>query len=165
MRGYLNALIESLCTNTIMDVQRTVEIQHRHSIFRVKDIPLPRDQTGAAYILISLKNNLYTYIGSTSCLIERLKQHNSGFGSKQTSPEHLRPWALMAYVVGFEGRKDLYRDFENQWIQNKIEYMNSSHCQHNVEDIMNIGRDMIEFFRDGIYSLKFVNCGALEYLT
>ena len=42
-------------------------------------------------------------------LIKCLDQHNRGHGGKQTSDQELRPWALVAYVAGFDG------DFEIRW--------------------------------------------------
>ena len=43
--------------------------------------------------------------------------------------------------------------------------MEQGHIDHNTEDIMNIGRDMIGTFRGGNNSLKFVNCGCIELNT
>ena len=36
-------------------------------------------------------------------IITRLNQHNSGNGSEFTTELSLRPWALFAYVCGFDG--------------------------------------------------------------
>ena len=45
----------------------------------------------------------------------RLSQHNSGYGSTSTAPVEFRPWALRAYVCGFNGDKNLLRTFEKIW--------------------------------------------------
>jgi hypothetical protein len=76
--------------------------------FRICDIALPQCRTGFVYFLISLKNRQYTYIGHCQGLRERLPQHNSGYGSESTAPEHLWPYGIMAYISGFEdGKKEL----------------------------------------------------------
>ena len=41
---------------------------------------LPTDRTGFVYCLISKKCHDQIYIGETSCLTQRLIQHNSGSG-------------------------------------------------------------------------------------
>lgn len=84
--------------------------------FRICDIALPQCRTGFVYFLISLKNRQYTYIGHCQCLRERLPQHNSGYGSESTAPEHLRPYGIMAYICGFEdGKKELRLHLERSW--------------------------------------------------
>ena len=57
----------------------------------------------------------FSYIGETQNIGVRLNQHNSGFGSETTCPLSLRPYALFAYVCGFEGDRKLRRQFEDMW--------------------------------------------------
>ena len=68
--------------------------------FRICDISLPSSRTGFVYFLLSVKDKSFTYIGSTVCIRERLPQHNSGYGSFETCPTNLRPYAIMAYICG-----------------------------------------------------------------
>lgn len=88
--------------------------------YRPCDIALPRDNTGFCYILISLADKATTYIGKTYDLHRRILEHNSGSGSLQTAPEHLRPWALLAFVCGFDHVCNEVTAFEGFWKKGKI---------------------------------------------
>ena len=90
-------------------------INHTTFPFRVCDVRLPEDNSGYCYILLSLQQQGTIYIGQTLHLGTRLAQHNSGFGGKQTSPAHLRPWALLAYVAGFQQNRQNMLSFESDW--------------------------------------------------
>ena len=84
--------------------------------FRISDISLPSCATGFVYFLLSIKDKSFTYIGSTICIRERLPQHNSGFGSFETCPINLRPYALMAYICGSRlESKDFRLYLERKW--------------------------------------------------
>ena len=66
-------------------------------------------------MLISIKDMNFTYIGKTMCIRTRIQQHNSGVGSMSTQPPHLRPFALFAYICGFNNRNDLLFYMERIW--------------------------------------------------
>ena len=84
--------------------------------FRVCDISLPSTRTGFVYFLMSLKDKTFTYIGSTVCIVERLPQHNSGYGSFETCPNNLRPFCIMAYICGSKlENKDFRLYLERKW--------------------------------------------------
>ena len=83
--------------------------------FRIADIPLPDCNTGFVYMLMSLKENTFIYVGESQCLKIRLGHHNSGNGSTLTTPLHLRPYAIIAFICGFDGNKILRRQIERQW--------------------------------------------------
>ena len=102
------------------------------------------------------------YIGSTNDLIRRLSEHNSGFGSNQTAPPSLRPWALLAYVTGFDGDKRARLNFENRWIQAKEEYISDLNYVHTVEGILMLATDLIPLFMP-LYKLRLVKCGTLDH--
>ena len=68
--------------------------------------------SGYCYCLVSLRDRQSTYIGQTMNLRKRLHRHNEGIGGLQTSDPALRPWALMACVCSFEGRRAELLDFE-----------------------------------------------------
>ena len=87
--------------------------------FRICDLPLPQCRTGFVYMLSSLKQEGYTYVGKTKCLRTRINQHNSGFGSTSTEPTHLRPFAVMAYICGFENNDHLMLHVERKWKDNR----------------------------------------------
>ena len=54
-------------------------------LFRTCDISLPQCNTGFVYMLISIKDLSYTYIGMTDAIRRRVDEHNSGIGSKSTA--------------------------------------------------------------------------------
>ena len=83
--------------------------------YRIKDMTLPQCNTGYVYMLISIKDINFTYIGKTMCIRTRIQQHNSGVGSMSTQPPHLCPYALFAYICGFNGRNDLLFYIERIW--------------------------------------------------
>ena len=62
-----------------------------------------------------MKHQDYTYIGECACLRTRIQQHNSGIGSVSTAPVHKRPFAILSFVCGFDGEKQLRMHVENQW--------------------------------------------------
>ena len=83
--------------------------------FQVSNIDLPQCQTGFVYMLISLRRRDYTYIGTSNCIRTRIVQHNSGYGSRSTEDFRLRPFAMMAYICGFGGDRDLMYSIEEKW--------------------------------------------------
>ena len=105
----------------IATVHQTTEItnipinNHQHCPFRFCDMELPTCNTGFVYMLIILHDKCYSYIGETQSITTRLTQHNSGNGSMSTSPLSLRPYALFAYVCGFDGNKSDRQQFEWRW--------------------------------------------------
>ena len=102
---YMNHIIDVLSDEGISPrILRDVPVldQNLHP-FCPLDVSQPNDSSGYCYILVSLKDSKSTYIGQTKKLVQRLKEHNSGFGSQGTSDPRLRPWALLAYVTGFDG--------------------------------------------------------------
>ena len=83
--------------------------------YRICDMSLPECKTGYVYMLISIKNQDFAYIGKTNCIRTRLRQHNSGVGSTSTQPIHLRPFALHAYICGFNCNQELMFYIERKW--------------------------------------------------
>ena len=45
----------------------------------------------------------FAYVGETSSIRRRLREHDTGHGSRFTQNPALRPWALLALVSGFPG--------------------------------------------------------------
>ena len=83
--------------------------------FRICDVSLPQCNTGFVYFLISIRRQSYAYIGETKEIRRRLNQHNSGHGSSSTTPSYLRPFAVMAYICGFDGSRPLRLFIEKKW--------------------------------------------------
>ena len=66
-------------------------------------------------MLISLRNKEATYIGMTNNIKARLHQHNSGRGTSFTASFCLQPWALFAYIFGFDSNRQLMFSIERKW--------------------------------------------------
>jgi predicted GIY-YIG superfamily endonuclease len=69
---------------------------------------------GYTYLLISIPQPTKSYIGQGQDLNERIQQHNKGWSHNWTNSIDLRPWACMAYVIGFQSKKHRLR-FESLW--------------------------------------------------
>lgn len=83
--------------------------------FRMCDVELPTCNTGFVYMLLSCRQQTYTYIGQTNSLWRRINQHNSGFGASGTAPSHLRPFGVFAYICGFDRNRALMLHVERKW--------------------------------------------------
>ena len=66
-------------------------------------------------MLISVSSTDFVYIGKTTNLIERLRIHNSVYRSSSTEPAHILPYALFAYICGFNEDNHLMYYIENKW--------------------------------------------------
>ena len=99
LRRYTSNLLDRLCGEPSLDAP--IKLDHSKSIYRPRDIQVPNNDTGYVYILVSLKTLDHVYIGSCANLVKRFKQHNSGYGAKQTAEPSLRPWAILAHIHGF----------------------------------------------------------------
>ncbi len=112
----------------VMDIISGVEAENRNQSmnmnsfpFRICDIELPQCNTGFVYFLNSMRSRTFCYIGQTKCLRTRIISHNSGYGSTSTSFSHLRPFAVMAYIAGFDGRRELREHVEAKWKEKRDE--------------------------------------------
>ena len=155
-----------MCSGTAVN-EEVIAINQNHSIFRPRDVALPHDNTGFAYILMSTKDPRFTYIGSTNNIRRRFHEHNSGFSTKQTAPASLRPWALLGYVTGFNGEKRRYRFFETSWINQKNKYCRKMGSQATIEGILNQAENVIQdmsHWEGNTYTYRFVRCGSIDYL-
>jgi len=123
--------------------------------FHQVDIELPQDGSGYVYILVSVKDRESTYIGQTTHLVRRLKQHNSGFGAHQTADEALRPWALLAFVSGFDRCTRTRLAFESSW-QRKRDITIRNQGRQRPEDVARLAVPVIETFPN--QELRFVMC-------
>ena len=67
-----------------------------------------------------MKKRSFTYIGETICIVRRLQQHNEGYGSSSTNPEHLRPYGVMGYICGSQLHSSELRFYlERRWKINR----------------------------------------------
>ena len=113
---YMGYMVESLSgVEQPQQEQNAPEINFTFSPLRSADAELPFDDSGYAYILFSVRRRQTTYIVQTKNLLKKLQQHNLGTGAKQTQPEYLRPWSLLAYVAGFNKNSQEHISFESEW--------------------------------------------------
>ena len=165
-RTHLTDLLQRLCSGGSQEAPMVID--HSLSIFRPRDVPVPNDNTGYVYILVSTKNTNCVYIGSCNCLHTRFRQHNSGYGANQTASAALRPWALLGFVSGFQGQDAIRIQFENRWINEKNNLMRSQARNHaTVEDILNLVHPLKEHYnsREDInVNLVFFDSGTLRVL-
>jgi predicted GIY-YIG superfamily endonuclease len=132
--------------------------------FCPRNVIQPNDGTGCCYILVSLKDMRTTYIGQTKRLVQRLHEHNSRYGSQGTSDYRLRPWALLAYVTGFDENVRMRLAFEQQWKQRRDNLHMTSPMQ-----IADLGRSLIGEWQEGnpdgpAHELCYVATGTIGVL-
>ena len=120
----------------------------RMSPHRPCDMPLPSNLTGSSCFLVSTQDWTTTHIGETIDLRQRMTNHNAGEGAKQTQPCHLRPWALMGCVTGFQGDKKEMKDFEARW--QCLSRFRVSHGQNgrSLQATLDAGKDSVKHCND-----------------
>ena len=64
--------------------------------FSICDVSLPQYNTVCLYMLVSIKNLNFTYIGKMMSIRNIDQQYNSVVGSVSTKPLHFPPYALFA---------------------------------------------------------------------
>jgi hypothetical protein len=163
-RDFLTHLLRQLCSNSEPESQESFSIDFSRSIYRPKDMTMPTHELGYVYMLVSTKMPSCIYIGSTKCLIKRWRQHNSGYGSKQTQSIKFRPWAILAFIVGFDGDAACYLQVEDRWLALKEDHMRAQNVIKSVETIQNIGKDIVDTHNRNNQNRKltFVSCGTVE---
>jgi len=112
---------------------------------------------------VSCSNPTVTYIGETGNLPERIDAHNSGYGSHQTQSRYLRPWAVLAYVVGFGGNVKMRKAFKSQWKNLKQYEEQSKSRQLHPEEVVDLGRRVIATrkMQDNDECLRLVKAGTV----
>lgn len=163
---YMRYILERLTCNN--DVPFTVDIQFKHP-WRPVDVPLPCDNNGYAYIIVSLSNKSVTYIGQTTNLAARYVKHANGKAAMTTASPLYRPWALLAYVSGFESCPQSARQaFERLWQVQRDQQQQRTGRPLTPNEIANVAKRLIEKqFYKNILSLQdktlvYVQCGYLH---
>jgi hypothetical protein len=112
---YVAYLLDTLCNGATSEDGFTIDQTREVNPFRPKDSSLPFANEHCCYFLVSLADTSATYIGRSSNLRKRLNAHNSERGgSSFTDRQHLKPWGLLGYVVGFDSGHQMNR-FESSW--------------------------------------------------
>ena len=134
---YMEEILDLVTINVSDDRPRY--LTQKSYPFRIMDQALPMSKTGYVYFILSTKFFDYTYIGMTKSIRRRLREHNTGYRSTQSTPIHLRPYALVAYICGFDGDRGLMRHLESKW-QLKREEL----CANGINDWKEWARSGIE---------------------
>ena len=117
---YMNRIVEILTSKS--SGKKSTPFSLTVHPFRQQDIPIPNDRSGIVHCLVSIHEPSSIYVGFTQDMNQRLRQHNSGIGSKASSDPSKRPWGLLAYVTGFQYNRSTMRQFELRW-QNIIAHV------------------------------------------
>ena len=103
-------------------------------------VELPECHTGYVYFLISLSGGRKSYIGQTFDIKTRLRQHNSGHGTSFTDEN--RPWALYAYIIGFDNNRHMMMSIENSWQYLRTAAINDG--DRNPKDLVRSGLPLVQ---------------------
>ena len=159
---YIAHLLDVLCNGSTEDASLQAPVVHNSTLpFRPMDVQLPQEGSGYCYMLVSIRDQKTTYIGQCNSLVERLNLHNRAVGSKQTADSRLRPWSLVAFVCGFEGKKTRMFAFERDW-QMKRDRMLQRRQVRTVAQIADLGRSVMEDWREENIDLelRYVQAGT-----
>jgi predicted GIY-YIG superfamily endonuclease len=153
---FISSLLDKLCGES-MD---RIEILPQPTRFRPMDSTLPRNP--GVYLIVSTKKPHFEYIGETNNVARRIEQHNSLRGPHVTAQPDLLPFAMHAYIVGFNDKTERMQ-FEAEWKLNNQRRHNVSLTNNGRVDV---GIDMIaeknlERHRQGVPPLRMVQCGTI----
>jgi predicted GIY-YIG superfamily endonuclease len=175
MRSTYDAYLEHLMKNlinggTTAGYHSAVDLPRFHPC-RPIDCSLPQDSSGYVYILASVRKNCIgkvTYIGQTDDLVKRFRKHLNGTATKQTADPAMRPWAMLAYVSGFEGcSKSGRMYFETLWQGTRNQRTAQRGSPLTADQVADLGRMLVD---DRRYTncielqdkkLSFFRCGAI----
>ena len=114
--NYMEKVLEVTVDNGIDESGQISVFSNEVFPYRLYDITLPTCNTGFVYMLISTKNHNFCYIGETENISRRLHEHNSGYKrSTLSTPKSYRPYALFAYICGFNRNRNVRRYIEFEW--------------------------------------------------
>ena len=109
--------------------------------FRIRDMSIPIDSTGFVYLLCSMKDSGYTYIGQCQVLSTRLNDHNSGNGSLGTSDSSKYPLFVAGYITGLRHYSKQRREqLESHWQRDR----DAMTRPKTVLNILDIGERLVQ---------------------
>ena len=153
----------------------SVDLTTRHP-YCAMNIEVPNDNSGFSYLLASVAKGAegrVTYIGQTDNLVVRLKSHKLSAGPSATADPGLKPWAVLAYVSGFEGAgKPERMYFERLWQAARDRMNVKRRRQHmsplTADEVADLGNELVV---NCVYrrcpgladkTLAFVRCGRFS---
>jgi predicted GIY-YIG superfamily endonuclease len=131
---YMCSLLDKLCGET-----EVTPILQYSQYFRPSDIVLTSIK--AVYLAVSTRRPEYHYIGETPNLAERLRKHNQMKGPAVTQNETFLPFAVQAYVTGFQDKGHRCR-FESLWKVTARRYTRS--LMRSANGLVAVGRRLVE---------------------
>lgn len=113
---YTTQMLQTLTADASdVRIPRTIDYT-QHYPYRPCNVPIPNDNTGFVYMLISMRDFNTAYVGQTDNLLRRFQQHNNGYGSQGTMDPLLRPYFIGAYICGLTHMDESERKrLEYQW--------------------------------------------------
>ena len=135
------------------------------SPFTPRKIELPPGEVGFVYLLVSTKDATSTYVGQTSDLRRRLREHNSGSGSYLTNQIHLRPWGVLCFATGFSDLTDKNRseriDLEEKIHSELFTSFNARNRQGSAAEVLELFLRCVEDNKKSIAGLRAVVTGKI----
>ena len=160
-------IMESILNMVTINSDGSTEFNPRYSLnythnypYQLSNLALPSDSTGYVYILISLRNKNFTYIGQTQNIRQRLRNHNLGHGAFGTSSPEDRPFAVAGLICGLGHKNVRYREYlERQW----KDFRDNALDVDDPMSIINIGNRLVE--HENSLTLRAGNIEILRYLN
>ena len=155
----------------------SVNLALRHPYYAM-NIDVPNNNSGFCYLLASTATGAegrVTYIGQTPNLVARFEKHKAGAGPRTSADPGLKPWAILAYVSGFEGADVAGRMYLERLWQVRRDRTNAKHRQQNMSllnanQVADLGKTLVEkrMYRNcpelANKNLVFVRCGKFQAL-
>jgi predicted GIY-YIG superfamily endonuclease len=153
----------------------SIDLATRHP-YCAMNVDVPNGNTGFCYLMVSMakgSEGKVTYIGQTPNLVARFEKHKRGAGPSATADPGLKPWAILAYVSGFEGADVAGRMYLERLWQVTRDRTNAKRRRQNMSpldanEVANLGKEIIErqLYRSchelADKNLVFVRCGMFQ---
>ena len=119
--------------------------------FEIRSVRLPDCNTEFVYFMVSIKNRRKTYIGESLNIQDRFNTHQRGAGTIFTGETMNRPWAILAYICGFDGRKLWMKSVEDNWQRLRLSAINRGVC-----DPRELARTALHITNNSNNELRFI---------
>ncbi len=158
---YMSLMLSKLCCRSVNSNISTFNLNLYP--FRTIDFEIPVNSSGFVYLIQSrnAQMNFPTYIGETQNIVRRLRDHNQLRGSKSTRNPLLLPWALIAFVTGFEtNSKAIRRNVEKQWKIERNKLTKKNRCPLSIKETCNIAKNLVN--TNSKNNLRLIICCNIE---
>ena len=78
----------------------------------------------------------------------------------------LRPWALLAYIAGFDRDYGKMQVFENEWISRRNRARSAPSTTLTVKGTITLAKDLLRDWqvREPNLSLRLIECGTVQHV-